>query len=134
MDFTTKIDLNKSPVNRAVFLLCFKFYNTHDIIENKLRYHSIAYCSANPEFCKGLFEQNPKSDEIFELILKTNNFIQNVSEGKFIELFGNESDPNYSSDYLKEKYVQMKNAPSYFISTRDSENFNKLMECVVDFI
>ena len=134
MDFTTNINLSKSPVNKAVLLLCFKFYNTHNEIDDKLRFHSIEYCSTYPEFCKELFEHNPKSEEICELILKTNNFIQNVSEDKFIELFSDKNDPNYSSNYLREKCVQMKNTPSYFISTRDSKNFTKLMECVANFI
>lgn len=134
MDFTTGIDLSKCDADRSIYLLCYKMYNTHEEINDKLRFNTLTYCVENPDFCLKLFEDNKDKDDIISLISITNNFIQNVSKNRFIELFGeNVTTCNYSLRYLEEKYYDMKNHTSYFISTRDKLNYDKIINCVLKY-
>jgi hypothetical protein len=116
-------------MDKIIAEVCFKaYYCLYDFsqeIDDKFRTNTCEYICGNYEQVN-LLGLNLESIQPFD---KVNNFIYNVTYDEFVELF----DPKLHPNYLKEKYKCMKETPTYFIATRDKENYNKFINAVKQY-
>lgn len=96
------------------------------------RTHTIQCYCTHPNELKQLFIKHgifkEKTDDT--LIFQFNDFIEHVTVEEFAQGFGN---LHTSVDYLHEKWLDMKFSSTYFIVTRDKQNYNTLIDCVLNY-
>lgn len=119
----------------------YQFYPFYQTLSDRFRTHTCEYITEHKDVLNMIKEDLGKNmrfalsgtlldDEVL-IFEQVHNFISNVTLGEFIGLYLMNSieHPNY----LREKYDQMKDTPTYFIVTRDDKHYQIFVKMVKSY-
>ena len=128
-NFEINIDLALSNEYNACLHICYKMYYTCQEIRDEQRFNTLKYYSTNKQLLSGLLKLNSNADAIIDIVEKANDFVENVTFEEFAKLF----DDTLHIDYLKQKFGEMVNHPSYFLATRSAKQYGNFIKAVKEY-
>ena len=128
-DFGANINLALSNEHNACLHICYKMYYIHQEIRDEQRFSTLKYYFTNKQLLVDLLKLNSNADAIIDIIEKANNFVENVTFEEFAKLF----DDTLHIDYLKQKFGEMVNHPSYFLATRSARQYDNFINAVKEY-